>query len=179
MLTIEVGLNGERLCSAGTEKQSSVHVLISASDWHGTEREQSTADINVSGIRNDRHVTWVDGYSKLQIGDVVTVRVIDLDETDPPQRIELRVDDGETSRVGPVQEGRQCSFCLKSRSEVAAFISITDDRSICSECIVDFIRVLRDDGFDPCIAPHHRAQPNAPLARAASWPGASAPGPRK
>lgn len=150
MLAFEVTLNDEKLCVAGLYADGGVHVIMSASHYSAGPNQSSKGDLNVSGLIGHEHVSWVDGWGKLRVGDTVVVRLLETAQSDPPRRLELRIDKTDQSHLGPVQQGAQCSTCTKRESEVRKLLSIANDMQICSECVADFVVVLREEGIEVC-----------------------------
>lgn len=79
MQGLEVSLNGEKLCVAGVRGS---HALNATIEVLGAEAPGMT--LRVAGLENEIFVIWCD--RELQVGDEVTVRMIETDVSDPPLR---------------------------------------------------------------------------------------------
>lgn len=149
MLSFEVILNDETLCTAGLYDEGVLNVMLNASKPESKIDEPAKVDLNVGGLIGNKHVRWVDGYGKLRVGDTVAVRVVEA-ESDPPRRVELRINEAGEHRLGAAQAGGQCNFCGKRESEVRKLLDLGVPELICDECIHDAIVRLRREGLDTC-----------------------------
>ena len=150
MLSFEITLNDQRLCTAGLYASGGIHAMVSVSQYEHTKNKPAAGDLSVSGLIGDERVTWVDGWGKLRVGDVVSVKIVDAAEPDSPRRLELRVNDTDESHLGPLQSGGQCAFCSKRQSEVQRLVNLGVPDLICDQCIREAVGYLREEGIDVC-----------------------------
>jgi hypothetical protein len=82
MIALEIYSNGEKVCTAGPE---GLEVLSASATWLESGK---TWDFRVHGITNEKgyeeHLGWVD--QKLSVGDTVTLKVVESEEPDEPNR---------------------------------------------------------------------------------------------
>jgi hypothetical protein len=87
MLSVEVSVNGQRVCVAGLDEPcvlTSILTLL-ARDL-GTGPAQRELTLQISGLRNDDHSKWAS--LDVKPGDTVTLRVGEGQQVDPPQFIQ-------------------------------------------------------------------------------------------
>jgi hypothetical protein len=82
MTALEIHSNGKKMCTIGPEGIQILHV---SAFWH----ESSDAwEFRIRGITNERgyeeHLNWMD--EKLDIGDTITLKVVETEKTDEPKR---------------------------------------------------------------------------------------------
>jgi hypothetical protein len=85
MRALEFWLNGKRLCVAAPGEQGLVITsiaLFGAVDAPGNP----VAHVRVGGVRDEKHLEWLN--SRLSLGEVMEVRVVDTAQSDPPASIE-------------------------------------------------------------------------------------------
>lgn len=96
MIAVEVSLNGELLTVAGSDELAVLSTIVNASGKlgpksHGTKFENNDYDLSmrVGGLtsrgdgQEDEHPLWVE-RTQLSVGDVVTVRLIEVSDADVP-----------------------------------------------------------------------------------------------
>lgn len=94
MIAVEVSLNDELLAIAGSDELSVLSAIVNATGKlgpksHGTkfEDEDHNLSLRVGGLTSrvdgvdDEHPVWVE-RTELSIGDVVTVRLVEISEAD-------------------------------------------------------------------------------------------------
>lgn len=84
METVEIILNGQKICKAGIlSKQSSFGVIVNMALSEGNP---SLINLDVSGldIEKDEHLHWHN--SNLEINDEVIIRIIESPSADEPSR---------------------------------------------------------------------------------------------
>lgn len=94
MIAVEVSLNGEKLTVAGSDELAVLSTIVNASGKlgpksHGTKFEDNDYNLSmrVGGLtsrgdgQEDEHPLWVE-RTELSIGDVVTVRLVEVSEAD-------------------------------------------------------------------------------------------------
>lgn len=82
MLAFEVWVNGERLCTASTANTS---VLIATLNWVG--HAPDPLDFRLGGVdaeNREDHLKW--NTPTIELGDEITIRIIDAPEGDPPHQ---------------------------------------------------------------------------------------------
>jgi hypothetical protein len=136
MICYEVLLNDKKLCTAGVGEDGGLHVTMSWGHYArpGFEREepeQRRVSLRVSGLANDIHTGWVDGYEKLRIGDTVTIHIAECSTADEPLTRE--------SAEAPAPE---CSFCGLGADETRVMVP-GPMISICSACLLVCNEYLR------------------------------------
>jgi hypothetical protein len=77
MTGFEVVLNGRRLCIAGAGEHGTLTTIISSVG------KRSELMLEVGGLSDDAHLTWA-VPSDLSVGDEVIVRVVEVEQADPP-----------------------------------------------------------------------------------------------
>jgi hypothetical protein len=88
MIAFEVHLNGKKICTAGV---GNVGVVTTSLAWRGPQPYQkggpSIAEylrLDVGGLANSgEHLRWLD--RKLKQGDVVSIKVVEVDSADKPR----------------------------------------------------------------------------------------------
>ena len=104
MICFDVSVNGNRLCTAGVGEYG---VLTAVLSWvrsqpeetfspEDEQREQSP-DLHIGGLVNGEHVRWIDEPFFINVGDEVSLRVVDSDNVDAPGDRQ-RASDPETAR---------------------------------------------------------------------------------
>ncbi len=87
MIALEISINGKKVLTAGVEDWDLLHANIIAKRAR-EQQEHDEFDINVGGLPQQveqeklEHIRW--GRKKLQIGDEITIRLIDTDSVDAP-----------------------------------------------------------------------------------------------
>ncbi len=91
MTAFEVHLNGEKLCTAGLGDTGVVSAILS---WRGnqpykdgTAPESASIEFSVSGLISPagEHVRWAE--PKVQVGDEIRIRVVDIGRADVPKKL--------------------------------------------------------------------------------------------
>ena len=82
MIALDIYSNGKRVCTTSPE---GLQILTAAATWH----ESGNAwDFHVRGITHEQgyeeHLSWID--QKLNVGDRVTIKVVETKEPDEPKR---------------------------------------------------------------------------------------------
>ena len=93
MRAFDVRLNGKQLCIAGIGGDGSLNAMIDYSAGQGKQR----LSLRVGGLAADadEFVTW--SAMSLNVGDEITLRIIEADSVDPP-RTRIRRDAKPTER---------------------------------------------------------------------------------
>lgn len=97
MECLEVAVNGERYCVAARNASPTLSASMLV-DRHGLDH--ATGYVFVHGLSADLKttLTWGRAGRRLAVGDTVTVRVVNADRADPPERSQSRLSvDGDTS----------------------------------------------------------------------------------
>jgi len=87
MICFEVIINGEKICTTGTGEEGVITAIFSYVKQAAEENTSDESDeprLHVGGYKNGVHLEWTDGI--LEIGDEVTIRVIETNEFDAPVR---------------------------------------------------------------------------------------------
>ena len=104
MLCFEIDVNGTRLCRSGIGEFG---VLVAQVSWikrdpartelvsHPDAFEEELG-LQIRGLSEEAHLHWPS--PDLKRGDIVTIRVVEIDETDEPARVE-RIDRDEVERA--------------------------------------------------------------------------------
>jgi hypothetical protein len=97
---LEVAVNGERYCVAARNASPSLSASMLV-DRHGLDH--ATGYLFVHGLSADfkTTLTWGGAVRRLAVGDTVTIRVLNADRADPPERSQsgLSVDGGASEPV--------------------------------------------------------------------------------
>ena len=82
MTALEVSRNGKRLCVAGVGDSGVVDAHLM---WNGRPRKAAHPHRRVGGLdaSANQFLHWLD--RTLQVGDVITIRVVEVGESDPPK----------------------------------------------------------------------------------------------
>jgi len=85
MRAFEVNLNGKRLCVAGFAGDGVLNTVVNHITGHGREPH---LELRIGGLisATQEHVDW--HYSKLSVGDEVTLKIIETDAVDEPKNRE-------------------------------------------------------------------------------------------
>jgi hypothetical protein len=82
MLALEIQINGKKVCTGGIEK---LNILSAMVHWHIS---RDKLDLDVHGMTEEKgyaeHLRWL--QQKLDIGDEVTIRVVDTDKPTKPKK---------------------------------------------------------------------------------------------
>src|SRR4051812_6619325 len=96
MLCFEVTINGKKMCTAGVEDYGVLSTIFSwyknpppANMENTNDSQMNEPHLSVGGFVKDTHVECLSGV--LEIGDEVTIRIIESDQADEP-RNELEED---------------------------------------------------------------------------------------
>jgi hypothetical protein len=79
MVTFEIALNGNRICTAGITTPGVLSTILT---WATPNREQPELRLHVGGLENHDHVRWTD--LGLAVGDVLEIRVVEQSRRDEP-----------------------------------------------------------------------------------------------
>jgi hypothetical protein len=85
MICFEVIINGEKICTAGTDERGGLFAVFSYVRRVAEEDindESNEPRFNLSGYNVGVHSEWTSGI--LEIGDEVTIRIVEANEFDPP-----------------------------------------------------------------------------------------------
>jgi hypothetical protein len=82
MVAFVVSVNGRRLCCFGV---GSSGVLGAHVSWFMRPGQTGNGDLRVGGLDTaaSEHVEWI-GPVEVQVGDTVTIQVVEVDIVDPP-----------------------------------------------------------------------------------------------
>ena len=80
MRGMEVYLNGASLCTAGIGKDAVLNAIVDVLSRNGDYHMM----LRVGGLENDEFMTWC--KRDLQLGDEVTIRIVEADSIDPPEQ---------------------------------------------------------------------------------------------
>jgi len=88
MIAFEVHVNGRKVCSAG---EGDLGVLTAGLAWRGPQPYQKGGRsvpeylrLDVGGLANSgEHLRWL--ARKLKLGDVVSIKVVEVDSADKPR----------------------------------------------------------------------------------------------
>lgn len=84
MICFEVWVNGEKVCVAGVGNSG---VLSSIVSWGGREnRKFIKPKLHVGGLVNGEHVRWTEEGHYLDVGDEVTIKIVETNTADEPVR---------------------------------------------------------------------------------------------
>ncbi len=96
MIALEVSLNGKRVCTAGAEDLAVLNAIVSACGRLGSKTVparpgETGSDLfySVGGLtgrknpKKDEHLRWK-SISKLRVGDVVRVRILETSTVNKP-----------------------------------------------------------------------------------------------
>lgn len=83
LICFEVWVNGEKICLAGVGDSGVLNSIIHVA-------EPRKPDLHVGGLVNDEHVRWTERMHFLEVGDEVTIKIVEADTADEPIRKEPR-----------------------------------------------------------------------------------------
>ena len=93
MICLEVYLNGKKICVAGAGDSgfTLANIAVLPNRPEKLEKGWPLADLDVGGVIDNEHLHWTDlEKSHLEIGDVVTFKVVESDTADEPLRRKAR-----------------------------------------------------------------------------------------
>lgn len=95
MKCLEVAVNGERYCVAAPNASSSLSASTIHFDRHGLDRATGGLYVDGSSADGKTRLEWGGGARQLAVGDTVTIRVVNAQRADIPERSqrEFSVDD--------------------------------------------------------------------------------------
>jgi hypothetical protein len=82
---LEVAVNGERYCVAAPNASSSLSASTIHFDRHGLDRV-TRLWVHGSSADSKTDLTWGGGVRELAVGDTVTIRVVNAQRADIPER---------------------------------------------------------------------------------------------
>ena len=103
VLAIEVHLNGDKVTVAGAEGLSVLTATVAAVRLKDGAAPE--IHLQVGGITSQKHLDWITKQG-LKPGDSVTLRVLEVQEADPPVQ-SLRLPSSEQLSVVAAQERRK------------------------------------------------------------------------
>lgn len=88
MLCFEVVVNGHTICTAGIRNQEAEMTALLCSitgSQYGSDVSQPTSiSLDVGGTADDIQMTWLENFDQIQLGDTITIRILDCAEAEPP-----------------------------------------------------------------------------------------------
>jgi hypothetical protein len=90
MLCYEVIVNGVTICTAGVGEKGALDLGLNWGPWRVKQGGPTAQEVRlfVGGINSHGHVAWIGPEEfkqvKLDVGDEVTVRIVDLQQWDQP-----------------------------------------------------------------------------------------------
>lgn len=94
MRAFKVSLNGKSLCLAGVGERGVLSAIVNWVAGGNWLADDADLFMDVGGIANEVHVDWV-SQKRLQVGDEVRVKIVDVESVDKPIR-ERRTHPAET-----------------------------------------------------------------------------------
>ena len=85
MECLEVAVNGERYCVAARNASPSLSASMLV-DRHGLDHATGYLFVHGSSADFKTKLTWGGAVRRLAVGDTVTIRVLNADRADPPER---------------------------------------------------------------------------------------------
>ena len=82
MISFRVAVNGRRVCTAAVGKVGVLDAMVSWISSRSGMRRGKTARLDVGGIRGRVHLEWLPGGLPLELGDRVTIELVETTETD-------------------------------------------------------------------------------------------------
>ena len=79
MICLEVWVNGEKICLAGVG-DGVLHCIVDAA------RRRFKSHLHVGGLIDNEHVRWTQRDHFLEVGDEVTIKIVEADAVDEPVR---------------------------------------------------------------------------------------------
>ena len=76
-------LNGRRVCTAGLDSRGVLSVIID--HVSGESRDEVALTVGGMTTATEEHLRWVE-RQKLQMGDEIQIKIIDVESADNPQR---------------------------------------------------------------------------------------------
>jgi hypothetical protein len=88
MVAFEIKINGKKRCVAGLDEVGDLTATLSWNDQNATHQKLW---FNVGGVtgergKSDRVMLWLDERF-LRIGDRISIRIVETQTADPPERI--------------------------------------------------------------------------------------------
>jgi len=91
VICFEVSINGRTLCTAGVGEFGVLSAIVSwvhrePQSAIGESDNRATIDLEVGGLRNRRHFTWLTDQA-ISVGDQISIRIIESDNPDEATEI--------------------------------------------------------------------------------------------
>ena len=86
MICLEVWVNGEKICLAGTGIGKGVLNSIIDLNSIGSEGAEKYINLHVGALVNDEHLHWTEQRHPLEVGDEVIIKIVEADAADEPVR---------------------------------------------------------------------------------------------
>jgi len=80
MICFEVWVNGEKICLAGVGESGVLNAIIDGA------RKQRKSNLHIGGLVNDEYVHWTKKEHILEVGDEVTIKIVEADTANEPIR---------------------------------------------------------------------------------------------
>ena len=78
MICFEVWVNGEKICLAGVGESDVLTCILDGG------RRGLKSNLHVGGLVNEKHVRWTEKRHSLEVGDEVTIKIVEADTVDEP-----------------------------------------------------------------------------------------------
>lgn len=92
VIGMQVVLNGHMLCTAAVDEPGVLTAVVSCV-MRKEEPGERELSLDVGGLDIRAHLRWP-GSASLAVGDEITIRILETDQSDPPSR-EDRIDKAE------------------------------------------------------------------------------------
>jgi hypothetical protein len=86
MICLEVWVNGEKVCLAGTGTGKAVLNSIIDLNSIGPQGAEKYINLHVGALVRNEYLRWTEKRHALQVGDVVTLKIVEADTVDEPIR---------------------------------------------------------------------------------------------
>ncbi len=114
MIAFEIRLNGEKVCLAGIGEHGVMSQHLSWSQRapkadSNEKPERAKPHFHIGGLVNQEHIDWI-RHQDVEIGDEVTIRIVEVESADEPTHRERAESDEE--RAQKVRDGLDATKAL-------------------------------------------------------------------
>ena len=117
MIAFVVSVNGLRVCTIGVGDSGVLGAHVS---WVGRPDEPGDLDLGIGGLdsRTDEHIRWPDP-PEINVGDTVTIQVVELDVVDPPteRKTPAQLREDERAILAEMNAARQARLVAEGTNE--------------------------------------------------------------
>ncbi len=136
MICFVISVNDRTVCTAGAEDTQAGSVLLCAIDSLsvGSSGSLRRFRIDAKAAADDTEMVWLEEFDEIQVGDTITVRIMECAQPDPPRT--SRVVRARQLRAGDRADDHEdrCCFCHRAADEHRRLIA-GPPVFICDGCV--------------------------------------------